>query len=308
VTDRRAGPPVPRCAHPPAFDSWRDVRRRVISLLDEPPPLLVVTDFDGTLAPITLDPLATRIVPAARRALRVLARLSADRPDRLRLVVLSGRAALDVAGRVRVGRLEYLGNHGLEGGRLPWRARAEHLVVHIDPSLQPFVEPAERLGSAVAERLGRPDWLFVETKGPSVAFHFRQAPDAAEAVRRLDAAIAAIGDASGRQAFERFEGRKVIEFRPPAAGGKGAALERLLERERPESVLLLGDDRSDAEAFRVLARERAQRGLTGLAIAVHGATETPPEVVEAADMLLPAPLDAAAVLSALASAAARRFA
>src|SRR5437764_109105 len=62
VTDRRAGPPVPRCAHPPAFDSWRDVRRRVISLLDEPPPLLVVTDFDGTLAPITLDPLATRIV------------------------------------------------------------------------------------------------------------------------------------------------------------------------------------------------------------------------------------------------------
>ena len=141
-----------------------------------------------------------------------------------------------------------------------------------------------------------------------MAFHFRQAPDAAEAVWRLDAAIAAIGDASGRQAFERFEGRKVIEFRPPAAGGKGAALERLLERERPESVLLLGDDRSDAEAFRVLARERAQRGLTGLAIAVHGATETPPEVVEAADMLLPAPLDAAAVLSALASAAARRFA
>jgi trehalose 6-phosphate phosphatase len=313
---RRAGPSAARgptgAPHAPAFDPWPEVRRRVLALLNEPSPLLVVVDFDGTLALITSDPLATRILPAGRRALRLLARLAAERPDRIRLVVLSGRAALDVAARIRVGRLEYLGNHGLEGGRLPARTRAEKLVVSVDPSLEPFVEPAARLGSAVAQRLDNPDWLYVEVKGPSVAFHFRQAPDPREALARVDAAIAAVGSKQCAQStmrgLERFEGRKVVEFRPGGAGGKGAALERLLERERPGSVLVLGDDRSDAEAFRVLARERARGRVTGLAVAVHGAVETPAEVVEAADLLLPSPREAAAVLNSLARAALLRVA
>jgi len=301
-----------RPAHAPEFDPWPEARRRVLGLLDTPAPLLVVADFDGTLAPITRDPLATRILPAGRRALRLLARLAAERPERLRLAVLSGRTALDVAGRVRVGRIEYLGNHGLEGGRLPARTRAEKLIVEVDPSLERHVQPAALLGRSVAERLGEPDWLFVEVKGPSVAFHFRQAPDPDEAVARVDAAIAAVGAAgeagpTGFGELERFEGRRVIEFRPRGAGGKGATLRRLIERERPGTVLVLGDDRSDAEAFRVLAEERTRGRLHGLAVAVHGAVETPPEVVEAADLLLPSPRDAAAVLNALARAASVRL-
>ena len=99
----------------------------------------------------------------------------------------------------------------------------------------------------------------------------------------------------------------MIEFRPRGAGGKGATLRRLIERERPGTVLVLGDDRSDAEAFRVLAEERTRGRLHGLAVAVHGAVETPPEVVEAADLLLPSPRDAAAVLNALARAASVRL-
>jgi trehalose 6-phosphate phosphatase len=299
-------------AHAPEFDPWPEARRRVLDLLDEPAPLLVVADFDGTLAPITRDPLATRILPAGRRALRGLARLAAEHPERLRLAVLSGRAAADVAGRVRVGRIEYLGNHGLEGGRLPPRTRAEKLVVQVDPSLDRHVQSAALLGSAVAVQLGNPDWLFVEVKGPSVAFHFRQAPDPDEAVARVDAAIAAVGAAPQRRPtgfgeLERFEGRRVIEFRPRGAGGKGATLRRLIERERPGTVLVLGDDRSDAEAFRVLAEDRARGRLAGLSVAVHGAVETPPEVVEAADLLLPSPREAAALLNALARAASSRF-
>src|SRR6185436_18847233 len=74
-------------------------------------PLLIVTDFDGTLSPIVLEPTAARLVPGARSALRRLARRADAQPDRLRIVVLSGRAALDVAGRVRVGGVAYHGNH-----------------------------------------------------------------------------------------------------------------------------------------------------------------------------------------------------
>jgi trehalose 6-phosphate phosphatase len=266
-----------------------------------PPPLLIVTDFDGTLAPITSEPMATRIVPAARLALRSLARTAARRPDRLRLVVLSGRGALDVAGRVRVGGFAYLGNHGLEGGSLARRERAERLAVAADPSLLPFVPRARALGEAVAAILGRPDWLLVEDKGPSVAFHFRQAPDPDAARLRLLSAIAAAEEEIGEHGLVAVGGRMVIEFRPAGAGGKGEAVRRLIERERPGTVLTMGDDVSDAEAF-VAVREAREAGVVkGLAVAVHGAAETPPAVLANADIVLASPAEAARFLRILAA-------
>jgi trehalose 6-phosphate phosphatase len=260
-----------------------------------------VSDFDGTLAPITTDPTASRILPLARVALRRLAGVAERRPDRLAVVVLSGRAALDVAGRVRVGGVRYLGNHGLEGGPLARRGRAERLAVELAPGFDGMTAVTDRLGGAVAERLGRPDWLFVEQKGPSVAFHFRQAhdPDAAR-----DALLAAIDDvetALGRHRLVRLEGRLVVELGPAGAGHKGDAVERLIRAERPAAVVMLGDDRSDAEAFRAIAEaRRAGRLRAGLSIGVHGAAETPAQIVERADVILAGPRDAARALSLLA--------
>ena len=55
----------------------------IAGLASAPGPLLVVADFDGTLAEGSRDPGATAIVPLARRALRRLARVAAGRPERL---------------------------------------------------------------------------------------------------------------------------------------------------------------------------------------------------------------------------------
>ncbi|MDQ2964638.1 MAG: hypothetical protein M3R57_02180, partial [Chloroflexota bacterium] len=164
-----------------AESGWRAARDRALELLAGRPPFLVVTDFDGTLAPVSPDPMGAVIEPIGRRAIRRLARLAEERPHRIVVVVLSGRTALDVAGRVRVGGVRYLGNHGLEGGDLARLNRAERMAVAIEPELARWVEPARALGDAVAALLGHPEWLFVERKGPSVAFHFRAAtdPDAA---------------------------------------------------------------------------------------------------------------------------------
>ena len=59
------GGPSPAAAVPPRVP-WTEARTLALALLDEPGPLLVIADFDGTLAPITRDPLATRIDPLAR--------------------------------------------------------------------------------------------------------------------------------------------------------------------------------------------------------------------------------------------------
>jgi trehalose 6-phosphate phosphatase len=296
---RVAPPPAAAAGPPDPGRALADARRRAIALLDGPGPLLVVSDFDGTLAEIRPEPADARIERLGRTALRRLARLSATHPARVRVLVLSGRGAVDVASHVRVGGLAYLGNHGLESARLRPRGRPEALTVEFRAGLGRYRPVVARLGDRVAERLGRPDWLFVEYKGPSVAFHFRAAPDPDAALEAIDDALEVVEADSEPHGLERFEGRKVIEFRPPGAGGKGMTMERLLAAERPPAVLVLGDDRSDAEAFEVVRAAREKGELRGLAVAVHGAVETPPEVVDAADVVLATPRDAARVLSAL---------
>jgi trehalose 6-phosphate phosphatase len=291
----------------PAIDPWPVVRRRVIEMAMVPGRLLVVTDFDGTLAEISLDPTAARIEPLGRAALRRLASIAADRPERLRVVVLSGRTAPDVAARVRVGGIEYHGDHGLETGFLPRGVPAERLGARSDPAHAPLADGARALAAAVSTTLGRPDWLFVEDKGPSVAFHFRAAPDTAVAAAQVGAAVdvALAGHRSDdeRPRFARFDGRRIVELRPAGAGGKGATMVRLLASGSFDAAIVLGDDRSDAEAFEVLAVARAEGRLTAsLALAVHGSAETPSEVVAAADLIVAGPRQAARALAALARA------
>lgn len=254
-------------------------------------PLLVVSDFDGTLSQIVQDPWAATMLATARRALRRLA----GTPD-VHVAILSGRTAADVVERARVGGAWYLGNHGLERGRLERGRRAGSLTVESDPALDAYVDRAAKVADLVARRVREP-WLIVERKGPAAAFHYRAAPDLAQAAAKV---AKAVDDADPDRVFTRFPGRRVLELRPPGAIAKGQATRRLLEELRPAVAFALGDDRSDAEAFTALRRAR-EGGLTrGLALAVQAHAEAPPEVARSADLLLASPAEAARFLTGLA--------
>jgi trehalose 6-phosphate phosphatase len=256
-------------------------------------PLLVVSDFDGTLSKIVNDPWGASILPLGRRALRALARLNG-----VRVVVLSGRTAADVAARVRVGGVEYIGNHGMERGFVPRRGRAERLRAAVDPgdASHEQIHAAERIADELPLLVPEP-WLIVERKPPSVAFHWRQAPDVESARAQV---LAAVDQLDPGGVLERFPGRRVLELRPPGAVAKGEALEQLVEEWRPASVFLLGDDVSDALAFSALRRFRAAGVTDGIAVAVQARTEVPAQVLAAADIVLRSPIDATRFLSAIA--------
>jgi trehalose 6-phosphate phosphatase len=260
--------------------------------------ILVITDFDGTISEIDPDPMGARILPLARRALRRLARIAEERPDRLALAILTGRAVDDAAVRARVGGVRYLGNHGIDAGWLPRRGNVASLIARSANSGE--ATAAARLGIDVAAALGDPEWLFVEVKGGSVAFHYRRAPDPPAAGLLIGRAVDELL-AEGGLVLERFDGRLIVELRPTGAGGKGAAVGRLLAELAPASVLAMGDDRSDAEGFVLLADWRAAGRLAALNVGVHDRDATPPEVVSASDVMLPAPREAARLLSALAT-------
>ena len=144
------------------------------------------------------------------------------------------------------------------------------------------------MGDAVARSLGSPAWLFVERKGPSVAFHFRQAPDPERAREQVLAAVAAAESAGGGTGLIRLEGRMVVEL-TLGAGGKGAATERLLTELRPGAAIAFGDDRTDAEAFVVLRGARARGGIAALAVGVDAGHEIPQAVLDASDVLVASP-------------------
>lgn len=271
-------------------------------LASRPGRVLVVCDFDGTLAEGSRDPAAAVIVPLARRALRRLARIAEARPDRVAVAILTGRTSADVAGRVRVGGITYLGDHGLQTGTFARGGRPAGLVTTFRAGHEASVEAAEILATRVPEVLGRPAWLYVERKGPSVAFHVRQAEDRAAARAEVEAAIAAVDQGSPPHDLAHYRGRLVVDLRPRTAGGKREAFEGLLAEVRPTTVVAFGDDVSDAEGFAVLRGARDAGAVDGLAVAVTGPHGMPAEVRAAADVLLATPRDAARALSALATA------
>lgn len=255
-------------------------------------PLLVVVDFDGTLAIGSRDPGVAVIEPAAQRALRHLARLAAARPGRLHVVVLTGRTVQDVASRVRVGGLEYLGDHGLQQATLARGARARGIgaLVSTEPRFDRHRDPAEALALGVAAELGSPAWLFVERKGPSVAFHVRQAADVVKARAAVVAAIAVVEAREGLSdnGLAHYRGRSVVDLRPIDAGGKREAMDRLLAAHRPNGVVVLGDELSDVDAFEaVVVARQVDPGLVGVTVAVHGERgPAPEELLEVADLRL----------------------
>jgi trehalose 6-phosphate phosphatase len=289
---------------PPEVASPAAIALAIEQLAVGRPPLLVVADFDGTLAVGSRDPASAVIEPLAQRGLRALARIAAARPGRVVVVVLTGRLVADVARRVRVGGVEYLGDHGLEHGTLPRGGRASGIRATSDPAFDVHRDPAEALATGVAETLGHPAWLFVERKGPSVAFHVRQADDVAMARGRVVDAIGVVERRLGLEhGLEHYRGRSVVDLRPRDAGGKREAIERLIDRYRPGALVALGDELSDVDAFEavVAARSAGAAGPLGVTIAVHGTSQpAPAELLAVADLRLAGPREVGRAMLALA--------
>ncbi|HXF51304.1 MAG TPA: trehalose-phosphatase [Dehalococcoidia bacterium] len=266
------------------------VERAVDALLARPS--IVVTDFDGTLSEIVVDPAQASLVPGAREALTSLR----DAVDAV--CVVSGRSLADVRRRVGVEGLVYAGNHGLEWHGLPGEADgAEGVTARLE--LAPLVP-------ALQNALSGLEGVWIEDKGLTLTIHFRGAEDVAATARAVrERAAAAVGEG-----YRLRPGRLALEIVPEALLGKERFLQRVIAAIGARGVVALGDDVSDLEALR-LVRRRAEAGIPGLAVGV-ASEEAPPELAEVADTLLQGPLEAAdwllRVVSRLRDEAARRAA
>jgi trehalose 6-phosphate phosphatase len=254
-------------------------------LRDDPGRAAILTDVDGTLAPIASRPEEAEV---PTRAGEVLAQLS----ERYGLVgCVSGRRAEEARRLVGVADIAYAGNHGLElllpGDEAP----------RYDPSLQGREGDAAAFVFALGDEVPAEAGLRLEDKGPIQALHWRGAEDEQGAEARAHE----IAAAAGRAGLELRWGRKVLELRPAGGGGKDAAVAALLAADGVTGAVYAGDDRTDLDAFRRL-RELREEGELEAAICVGIASEEgPPELAEESDLTVDGPAGWLALLEALAT-------
>jgi trehalose 6-phosphate phosphatase len=250
----------------------------------DPARAAILTDVDGTLAPIVPRP-EQAAVPD--RATELLERLS----ERYGLVAcISGRRAEEARRLVGVEGIAYAGNHGLEL-LLPGNAA---------PRFDPLLQGREGDAAAFVSELGHEalleTGLRLEDKGPIQALHWRGAEDE----RGAEARAHEIAAAAGRAGLELRWGRKVLELRPPGGGGKDAAVAALLAADGFAAAVYAGDDRTDLDAFRRL-RELHDGGELEAAVCVGVISdEGPPELAEECDLRVDGPAGWLAILEKLA--------
>lgn len=206
-------------------------------------PILVASDFDGTLAPIVPHPPDARPIPGAVEALSELARR-----DGVEVAVVSGRsleALRELGGFAEPVHL--IGSHGAEIGGPP----------QLDSDQR---DRLDRIEAALRQIASLGPGMTVEGKPAGFALHFRNAaPDvAAQAEAQVRAGPAA------EDAVHLEPGKKVLELSVVQAD-KGRSLDALRGQLGATRTFFAGDDVTDESVF-----ERLGPGDVGVKVGEGG--------------------------------------
>lgn len=229
--------------------------------------LLVVADFDGTLADLVPDPYA---VPVNTDSLAALARL-AGLPGTT-VTILSGR---HVDGLTQVCTLRtpvnLVGSHGAESasGSLPLTQDMRAHLAHIENSLTPILatHPKAELEVKPYQR---------------VAHVAKVAEEDPEAARGILERVAEIDHGGAHITY----GKNIVEF-SAAEFTKGTWLAAERERVGATRTLFIGDDATDENGFRVLADHdlgvKVGEGATAASVRVADTSEVARVLTDLAD-------------------------
>ena len=201
--------------------------------------LALFLDYDGTLTPIVDHPSDALLSDRARDGIDACA----TRED-TDVSFVSGRGLEDVRKLIGRSDVTYAANHGLE-------IEGPEIDAFLHEDLPHYQSRLPELVQALAE--AAPQGAWVEEKGHTATFHFRQAR-AEDHERAIEEARRLINDFG----FQARDAKMAVEARPPIGWDKGRAVLHILrasygpawsERVR---VVYVGDDHTDEDAFRLL--------------------------------------------------------
>ena len=234
-------------------------------------PLSILLDIDGTLAPIAPRPDQAKVPADTCQALERLIEM----PD-AHVAVVTGRSVQDGRRMVPLKGLGVIGNHGFE-------VLGESGEVISEPAALTYLDAIRRAAIALEPLPREVEGVVLEDKQWTLSVHYRLA--ARPAIARITEKVNSIGTELGLRVTR---GKEVIELRPPLDVNKGTAAVLWVKRlgfSPSASVLYVGDDRTDEDAFRCL-RDAFPKAVTirvgdpdhGETTAAEFRVETPAEV------------------------------
>jgi trehalose 6-phosphate phosphatase len=218
-------------------DSFLNTDRNRAASLPPPPALAAIErpalflDFDGTLVDLAAQPDAIRVAAHLTTLLETLGRRLEGR-----LAVVSGRALADLDRHLPARALTVSGSHG---GELRLASSPSPAVA--GPGF-PTAAHSEAIAFAAAHG------VFVEAKPLGFALHYRQVPEAGDAVRAF---AKTLGD---RHGLAVKAGKMVAELMPHGIN-KGGIVGRLMAMPAflNATPVFVGDDATDEDGFRAVS-------------------------------------------------------
>lgn len=227
-------------------DDLEAIAARVGHLRDH----VVVLDFDGTISELVEHPDDARPVLGAVDVISDVARATD-------VIVVSGRPVEDLRARLPVAGVTWIGGHGATIVSADGQTRS--LIDAM--ACSPVLDQAE---SALADLVDPDDGWLIERKIASIALHHRVVPRQVVSETLPDVRTALLELADHDPGWELLEGKSVVELRP-AGMHKGAALAALEPDFRGRTLLVVGDDVTDEDAFRLAESS----GGMGILVAAH---------------------------------------
>ncbi|MDF2940787.1 MAG: otsB [Gammaproteobacteria bacterium] len=216
------------------FDKHDKLNAELVSKISNKK-LVLFLDYDGTLTPIVKQPNLAILKPSISKCLRQLSKHYA-------VAIISGRELKDLKAKVKLRKIYYAGNHGMEisGPKLKHHEGAK------------FIAEMQQVHKALLKQLGAIKGIFIENKKYSLSVHFRLVAESelGKIQQAINSTLARHNNLICRG------GKKVFEIRSNIGWDKGKAVLWLLSSlnlESPDILpIYIGDDTTDEDAFLAL--------------------------------------------------------
>jgi alpha,alpha-trehalase len=200
--------------------------------------LLLLLDYDGTLAPIASSPKLALLSDTMLEAIRLLTHFA-------KVAIISGRDLGDIKTMINLDSIYYSGSHGfvIEGPNIS-RMEPESAIPFL-----PFIDKAEII---IKNKLSAVPGILIERKRFMIAVHYRNTED--KYILSIIELLQSITNNIKELIISR--GKKIFEIRPALNWHKGMAVrwleERLYGKDEQYYPIYIGDDLTDENAFKAV--------------------------------------------------------
>lgn len=220
---------------------FKDFQDKIISEIKKNR-CLIFFDYDGTLTPIVNKPEEAILDDKTREVLRKLSFCT-----NIYLGIISGREIKDIKNKIKLRRIYYAGNHGLqiEGPGIKF----------VHPQALKFRHFLQKIKVSLINELSSIEGVGIEDKRYTLSIHYRNVnPSDLREFRKIVNNL--LSGLKKENKIKIKSGKKVIEVHPPLNWDKGKCVQLLRNIINPNyPCFYVGDDVTDESVFKILKKK-----------------------------------------------------